>query len=113
VPIYAAWFPTLHITLTLLSKIYRAVEIHVFQDMAHQVPPHPFENHTESHVARMPMLFQHTTFSSADLSTGSVTCRDLVQALSACNESLLAAAKVLRETRGNIDADLFLVSLHP
>lgn len=37
VPIYASWFPTLHITLTLLSKIYRAVEIHVFQDMAQQV----------------------------------------------------------------------------
>lgn len=53
VPIYAAWFPTLHITLTLLSKIYRAVEIHVFQDMAHQVPPHPLENHLkQKHTQR-------------------------------------------------------------
>lgn len=59
------------------------------------------------------MLFWQTTLRSADLSTVSVSCRDLVQALSACNESLLAAAKVLRETRGHIDADLFLVSVHP
>jgi hypothetical protein len=36
-PVYSTWFPTLHVTLTLLSKIYRAVEIHVFQDMAQQV----------------------------------------------------------------------------
>jgi hypothetical protein len=36
-PVYATWFPTLQMTLSLLSKIYRAVEIHVFQEMAQQV----------------------------------------------------------------------------
>lgn len=36
-PVYATWFPTLHVALTLLAKLYRAVEAQVFQAMAQQV----------------------------------------------------------------------------
>jgi hypothetical protein len=34
----------------------------------------------------------------------------LRQALAACNQSLLAASRLIREHKGDLDADLFLVS---
>jgi len=39
-----------------------------------------------------------------------LTCASIPQALAACNQSLMGAAKAIEEASGQIDADLFLVS---
>jgi hypothetical protein len=105
------------------------VEIHVFQELAQQVgregereglkekeggrggKEEGPEGGREGYPLRHVFILEIDTHGHGHFPVVLLCYISLEQALAACNESLLAGAKVLREQKGDLDADLFLVRL--